>query len=137
VATPTLRGTATTATSASASFTCAKPTGVVAGDILISLQFTDLGVGSTPSGWTQLRNYTADIESRLAWKVAGSSEPASYTFSQSTGGIGGGAIVIALQGASTSTPVSAVGSTGSGSTVTTPSVNPDGGRVHRAGGRGP
>src|SRR5690606_26455205 len=99
---------------------------VVAGDILISLQFNDLGVGSTPSGWTQLRNYTSDIESRLAWKVAGSSEPASYTFSQSTGGIGGGAIVIALQGASTSTPVSAVGSAGSGSTVTTPSVTPAG-----------
>src|SRR5690606_25959953 len=99
---------------------------VVAGDILISLQFNGVGVGSPPAGWTQLRNYTSGIESRLAWKGAGSSEPASYTFSQSTGGIGGGAIVIALQGASTSTPVSAVGSAGSGSTVTTPSVTPAG-----------
>lgn len=122
MATPTLVGSATTATSSSTSYTCNKPTGVVLDDLMLSLQFGDTGIGTITSGWSELQAISeSGIQSRIGMKVAGGSEGANYTFAQPSGSAGG-AIIIALSDAATTTPVSAQASTGSGTTVTTPSV---------------
>jgi hypothetical protein len=82
------RGTATTNNGNGTSLTLAKPTGVVAGDVMIAnialrggtaTQFPSL------SGWTNVTT-PVDFEGggahhrcALLYKVAGASEPASYT----------------------------------------------------------
>jgi len=92
---------------------------------MLLLQFADLGVGTLTSGWTQLQAITTtDMRSRVAMKVAGGSEGASYTMAQ-TSGSDGGAIILALTDIlAGQTPVSGTSTAGSGSSVTTPSVIP-------------
>lgn len=128
MASPLIRGSVTTATSGSSSYTCNKPTGVVADDLLLSLQFCDDGIGTITSGWTQLQTIVdGGFDSRIAMKVAGGSEGASYAFTQGAAFGGGGALIIALSGAGAGTPVSALANgVGSGTTVTTPTVTPTG-----------
>lgn len=127
MATPALVGTnATTAASTSTSFTCNKPAGVVENDLLLSLQFSDTGIGTITSGWTQLQTNTTGMESRVGMKIAGPSEAANYTFTQSSGSDGGAIIVAITDILAGSTPVSAFVSGGSGSNVSTPSVVPEG-----------
>jgi hypothetical protein len=124
MATPTLVGTVTSATSSATSYTCTKPTGVVAGDLLLSLQFSTGTIGSAPAGWTQAQTQTSGATSRVAYYAAGGAEPGSYSFTQASGT--GGAIIVALAGASLTAPVSASSNTSSGNAVTTPSVTPEG-----------
>lgn len=127
MATPTLVGSATTASSSSGSYTCNKPTGVAQNDLLLSLQFATTTLGSITSGWSQLRTSSAGILSRVGMKVAGASEGANYTFTQGGVGDDGCAIIIAWRDVlAGSTPVSAVGTTSTGSNVITPSVTPGG-----------
>jgi len=123
VATPTLVGTVTTATSTSTSYTCNKPSGVIENDLLLSFQFTDNGIGALTSGWTQLQAISdTGFDSRIAYKAATGSEGANYTFAQSSGAAGG-AIILALRDAVSGTPVSALANqVGAGTTCTTPSV---------------
>ena len=80
------RGTATTATSANGtSVSATKPTGVVAGDLLLASFTQNNQTVTAPSGWTQLFNQAASTGNSWAtgvwWKVAGASEAASYAFS--------------------------------------------------------
>jgi hypothetical protein len=117
-------GSVTTATSSSTSYTCAKPSGVAAGDLLLSLQLSTGTIGSTPAGWTQAQTQTSGATSRVAYYTAGGAEPGSYSFTQSSGT--GGAIIVALAGASLAAPVSASSNASSGNAVTTPSVTPEG-----------
>jgi hypothetical protein len=109
------------------------PAGVQNGDILIL--YLTLGAASPPtptlpSGFTVIQGPTTITDSgfsntvRLAWKVA-SSEPGSYTISHATSN--SQAIIVAISGASGSTPVSSM-NTGTGTTttatgITTPSNN--------------
>ena len=70
------------ATSPGASFTISKPTGVVAGDIMI-INIANYNVSSLPacSGWTLISSANlTDGYGYLLYLVAGGSEPASYTF---------------------------------------------------------
>lgn len=76
---------------ATTSITMTKPAGTVAGDVLVaSVGFAhpDATVAN-PSGWTQVPNLRGTIQSDqqgITWyKVAGSSEPSSYTFSGGSG----------------------------------------------------
>ena len=68
----------------------AKPTGVTAGDLLIA-KCTSYDIGGqsvTSSGWTLLGEVapggTKSTSVHILYKVAGSSEPSSYTFTEST-----------------------------------------------------
>lgn len=85
-----------------ATFDVTKPSGVAEGDILVaSWQVAATGPGTNtpgtfPAGWTTL-DFTdgpSSHRSRLAWKRAGSSEPASYTFTNPTYDLGFGVNVI-------------------------------------------
>lgn len=124
----TFRSVAST-TSGSASFTCAKPSGTVLADVLVAFQ--QQGVGSvgdltTPSGWTLLTSVPDPNggAAKVWWKVAGSSEPSTYSFTQNTGT--SLVAIAAISSASITTPVVAqVSSTlSSVSSVPTPSVTP-------------
>lgn len=122
--TPTLVGSVTSATSSSTSYTCNKPTGVAAGHLLLALQWSAGTIGSVTSGWTQLQAQSSGATSRVTYLAAGGSEPANYTFTQTAQP--GGAIIVAVAGASLAEPVSASSSTAVGSAVSTPSVTPAG-----------
>jgi hypothetical protein len=107
-------GSATTGSSASSgSFSVNKPTGVASGDLLIMLGASNEGTWDTfPSGWTQLTvstdASTANAFRAYIWyKVAGGSEPSSYSFGSSTAS-GSGApmvgIMVAYRGADNTSP---------------------------------
>ncbi|MCR4301274.1 MAG: hypothetical protein NUV51_06660 [Sulfuricaulis sp.] len=83
------------APTSSVSLTINVPTGTVARDVMIaSVARTSSAVTITPpSGWTQIREVTqtSATSSALAtyYRVAGASEPASYTWTMSVSGFGG------------------------------------------------
>lgn len=81
----------------SATGTINVPTGTVSGDVMVA----HAKDGATPVGWTQIYSYPGvfgDAKNIVAYRVAGGSEPASYTF----GGIEG--FVVTLRGIDNSTP---------------------------------
>lgn len=119
---PVIVGTATSADSSSTSYTCAKPTGVVSGHLLLAMQFSAGTIGTVPSGWTTLQSQSSGLTSRIAFLAAGGSEPSTYTFTQTADP--GGAIIIAYSGALLTTPISATTTAGSGSNISTPSITP-------------
>lgn len=93
------RGAATATGNSAASVTIPRPTGVLQGDLLIaSWALADNVTRTPPSGWTQLR---VDVEPSsppailhaVYYKVAGSSEPADYTW---TAGVGTDQVVTIL-----------------------------------------
>lgn len=107
------------------------PAGIVAGDFLLAIITSNYN-GATytpPAGWTQLGAVQgiATPEGQSAavfWKVAGGSEPGSYTWTPDTSSQHGGAIG-AWSGASAiaaSTPTSNNSANPSPVTVTSPSV---------------
>lgn len=111
-----------------ASFTCTKPTGTVSGDVLIAYHCGDVGVlanmaASGGTAWNTLATTGSDstLPGKVYWKVAGGSEPASYTFSQDSGADACAAI-ICISGASTDTPTVATGTDGFGTNIDTPSA---------------
>lgn len=129
------------ASSGSTSFTCAAPAGVVAGDILIALQATDLCIESgmtSPTGggtgdgapWRVLtmatdgRNSVFPASMRVWWKRAGGSEPANYTFTQDSGS--DSVVIIAAASGVLDVPVVSrtFVTTTSSSTTDTPSTVP-------------
>ncbi|MER6942481.1 hypothetical protein ABT294_00535 [Nonomuraea sp. NPDC000554] len=118
--------------SSAGSFTCPKPTGVVAGDVLIAFQagyVNDDTSMTTPTGgaaWAQLGSTVVGGEGlsvKTWWKAAGASEPATYSFAHDNQCV---AIIVAASGGATSTPVVAGSFAGTGTAVTTPSVTPAG-----------
>lgn len=74
------------ADTATASFVVSKPSGTASGDVLIGIvgQLVTNTI-TPPSGWTSIELESADANIRLqAWyKVAGGSEPSTYTWSVS------------------------------------------------------
>jgi hypothetical protein len=108
-----------------------KPTGVGSGNVMIAvLTATGSGALTPPAGWTVIQDTTqgAAIRQITYYRVAGSSEPASYSWSlgstrQASGGI------IAYSGVNTAAPIdaSASASAASGnagaSSVTTSAAN--------------
>jgi len=97
----------------STSITLSKPAGAVPGDVLLAIAAHQSGSAtnlSAPGGWTAVPNtdYSDGNAARIhAWyKITGSAEPSSYTFTLSGAGqaIAGG--IVAITGA-TSTPINA------------------------------
>lgn len=81
----TQRGTATTGTQASSgggTLTISKPTGVVSGDVLVAVIEVNnpSNVPATPAGWTLLDSGSTGPSSATYYKVAGGSEPSSYSW---------------------------------------------------------
>lgn len=67
-----------------------KPTGTTTGDVLIAVVANQFGVVGDldpgESGWTEIHRRDAgweNVHARVFWKVAGGSEPSSYTFGNS------------------------------------------------------
>jgi hypothetical protein len=89
-----------------------KVSGVQTDDLMIvTTGFNGAGVSgptwTLPSGWTQYhQNAQNSINSTLFYKIAGGSEPSSYTFNPTqSGSIDGAWGMIAIRGADTSTPL--------------------------------
>lgn len=62
-------------------FTLTKPTGTAEGDLLVALISLTASTITHPTGWTEVRvddGYGSTDKVRIAYKVAGGSEPASY-----------------------------------------------------------
>lgn len=132
----TQRGASTTATTTTTSITIAKPTGVVAGDVLI-VNIAQSGNGTTnpaatvASGtWTVISGGAIDgsnIRGTLLYHIAGSSDPASYTFTLGSGTSKAVGSIVAYSGVDVSGPtpfdvapgsISLSGSTASTATAT-------------------
>lgn len=104
-----------------------KPSGVAAGDLLVAQVVVSGGTGTAigaPAGWTlALRtDRTTSLASAVYWRVAGSAEPSSFTFSFTPAALVTGAIM-RVRGVDPISPVAAsAGATASGKTVSVPSV---------------
>ncbi|MBX4192571.1 LamG domain-containing protein [Candidatus Parcubacteria bacterium] len=122
-------GNSTTATSTSVSsndITLAKPSGTVEGDFLLAGIALDDGTPSltAPSGWTPIARTNNDVDASLAsyYKVAGASEPSSYTWTITPSAKGAGGIT-RYEGVRSFSPIGAFGSsTGSGSVASVPAI---------------
>ena len=114
-----LRGAATTA-SGGTTLTINKPTGVVAGDILLANITNDNNNGTaSSSGWTSISSANPGGSIHLLYKIAGGSEPSSYSFTV-PGSPSAGAIV-SFSGVDNVTPFDVANgswNTGGTSTVT-------------------
>lgn len=83
--------------SGSSSLTLQKPSGVLLNDVMVAHVVAG-GAGSTtitpPAGWNFIRrnNSTSDVASAIYYKVAGDSEPASYTWTLSPSTVAAGGI---------------------------------------------
>jgi signal peptidase I len=123
-----------TNTASGASVAVPRPSGAQSGHLLVAQvafnthDFT--GSITAPSGWTLVRvdNDAANTIQAVFWRFAGSSEPSSYTFTNTTGDTSrtGSGTIVAYSGVDTTTPVDAQGGTAFTSNVTAltaPSVN--------------
>lgn len=101
------------------------PPGVADGHVLVAAVTVRGSPAITaPAGWTLIRSDQSGftVKQSLYYKVAGASEPGSYTwtFASSQGAAGG---IVAFSGVDTSSPVDASsGATGSGTAITAPSL---------------
>jgi PKD repeat protein len=113
-------------TTASTTVTIATPTGTAAGDVLVACvvpNATRVASTGVPAGWIQMAAVIQGTSTRAYgyYKVAGSSEPTSYTWTlnasvQNAGGIA------RYSGVDTASPLDAPPQSGSGTTATTGTV---------------
>lgn len=118
-------GSATTGSSATNSATVNKPTGVVAGNLLVAIISTNTDATiPAQTGWTQIDQVGSAAGALLGafYKIAGASEPTSYTFS-GTASTSTSAIIAAFTSFDTTTPFDIVDSTFTG-TGTSLSLGP-------------
>ena len=82
-------------TSTSTTITIDKPTGTVENHLMLAIVCTDSGTvtWTHPSGWTEVLDQGAQPSLSIAYKVAGASEGANYTFTSSANRRLGGAIL--------------------------------------------
>lgn len=110
---PAIKSFATAVGSGSSSPKVNKPAGTTAGDLLVVGLMFEKGSGTTPtppSGWTLVRrdNKLNYVGMATYYKVAGSNEPSTYTFTLSNGpkwSIG----ITRIEGADTNNPIAAHG----------------------------
>src|SRR5919198_350359 len=107
-----------------------KPAGVVSGDFLLAAITVRDNPGITPpsADWTLVRKDplvggpTTVVTQAVYWHTAGSTEPATYTWTFSTSQLASGGIS-AYIGVDSTAPINAMsGATGTGNTLTAPSV---------------
>jgi hypothetical protein len=89
--------------------TVPKPAGAAAGDLLLAtVDVRGVPAITAPAGWTQVQTNTAGTAIRKAtfWRLAGASEPASYTwrFSKALNAVGS---ILAYDGVSATSPIQA------------------------------
>ncbi len=107
-------------------FSMNKPAGVVSGDVMIATLRVSTFVSfnfSTPTGWTEITGAT-DNNAKIYYKVAGGSEPSSYSFGSMIG-VGATMVgsIVAFSGADPVTPLGQTAkSTGSGTSVSFPTA---------------
>ena len=117
------RGSATTARSTTTSLIISKPSGVVQNDILIvNIASRGNNIAPTSSGWTLLRSSALGGSTirygSVLYKIAGASEPASYTFALGSGSTGGAGAILAFSGVDVTNPFDvSPGTIASGSTT--------------------
>lgn len=103
---PTFRASSTSSQSFDSTLSVPKPAGTQEGDLLFAVHICQNG--TTPTGWTFVDSFT-DLDGlglHLYRKVAGASEPSSYTFEQSTAGAYGAlAGIIAYETPDPSDPI--------------------------------
>ncbi len=99
-----------------------KPAGTVAGDVLVAgASSNDSGNISPPAGWTLLQSDQPDAASW--YKVAGGSEPASYTFTVASASDTLVVSISAFTGGDTTTPIAgSAKSSGSSSSIPLPNT---------------
>lgn len=75
------------------SFVINKPTGTLEGDLMVAVMNAGgITTWTGDTGWTEVADQNAQPSTRIAYKVAGASEPASYTFGADTSRILSGTI---------------------------------------------
>ena len=129
------RGSATTASGGGvSSLTINAPTGVVSGDVMVANITLHNGSGGvfypSLSGWTAIGSGVnfegsgANHRFELFYRVAGSSEPSSYTFALNGTADGVEGAIVAYSGVNNTTPLDATGtySTGSGSSISASAI---------------
>ncbi len=123
-----LRGTSTTATSTSSTLTISKPAGVVQGDIML-VNIATMGTASAASlsGWTVIRTASLSTSPRryasVLYKIAGASEPASYSFATGSGTIGASGGIVAFSGVDNANPFDPASGSIRQTTATTVTAN--------------
>lgn len=107
-----------------------KPTGTVEGDVLvafITVNWTSTPTITPPSGWTQVGTWGASGASSthagVWYKVAGASEPTSYTWTISTTMTDSGSAIVRYTPTAPTTPPGIIDAAAAGSTAT-PAVAP-------------
>lgn len=100
-----------------------KPTGTASGDLLVAYLASGASVTFTlPSGWTLVSAYLntgSNMTAGVAYKVAGGSEPTSYTFSDDTAsGAPLCGAILTYRGVDTVNPINTHGATNTASTDT-------------------
>jgi PKD repeat protein len=123
----TRQGTSTTVnTTATPSINIAKPSGTVAGDVLVSClasNGTKVAATGIPAGWTQIAAVLQGTSTRAFgyYKVAGPSEPASYTWTLNASVASSGGIA-RYSGVSATTPLDGTPQSASGASATSGTV---------------
>lgn len=98
------------------SFTCPKPTGVQADDFMLMVVCHGAGSAATSSGWTQVLSQTTGASwsrTTVLRKVAGGSEPSSYTVNAESSFSTLPVIITAYRGVDTTNPIQDSSSAGS------------------------
>jgi len=106
-----------------------RPTSLASGDVMIALITyrggDTISVSTVPAGWTEItsRDDGASLGMHIYRKVAGGSEPASYTWTLSSGNRAAGAI-LAYRGVDTTSPILTFGSqiNGASTSLIAPSI---------------
>lgn len=88
--------------------TVTKPTGTVSGDVMVAIIQGDQSYTFTnASGWTTLDTWNAStgVRCRTVYKVAGGSEPSSYSFAIGSSGTDISSVCMSFSGVDNTTPV--------------------------------
>ena len=122
---PVIRGTVVTVSFQTGTWTIAKPTGVVSGDVLLTW-IVQSGVATAitpPAGWSLIQSISLGaVDSLQLWtKTAGGSEPASYSWTAAVGAANG-AVLCAWEGSAIVDQSN--NNHGTGTTATALSVTP-------------
>jgi hypothetical protein len=122
---PELRAASSATAEASTSLVLPKPAGTATGDVLIA-QVVNRGNSAitAPSGWTLIRDTPKGTAERMAtfYKVAGASEPTSYTFTSTNAFGKAGGVADWVHVDASSPIVESSGASGTGTTATAGSV---------------
>ena len=125
-----LRGATADAQGNTPTATPVRPTGVIAPDLLLAFHGSDVdgsfAAMTAPAGWAQIGQGPtgSGLPYLKVWqKTATGSEPTSYAFPDSTGA-NGSAVVVALYGHNTTTPISAGPTFSSSTSASTAHIAP-------------